>query len=1129
MTADLKPEFLTNRPGESVASALSAHLAYLLETWAKEFEVAIATAYFNPGGFGLLADQLEKVPRVRLLLGAEPDPGLPRLRVLDAVGTLGSDSVRVGDALTVHSGDLERDRNVLGFEIDADAGARRLVAWLEKEGVEVRRFEEGFLHGKAFLVATDDEGVIAGSSNFTYAGLAKNLELNLGQYQPAVVRRVREWFDELWEKAVPFDLAAIYQARYEPHNPYLIYLRMLLERYGPELEAEAEAEGTGIHLTSFGQHGVWRARRILDRYRGVLVADGVGLGKTFLAGELMRQAVQDRRQRVLLVAPASLRDGMWRKFLDRFQLYVECISYEELSDDQQVNPAGGKRRLRNPIDHYAMVVIDESHAYRNPETERAGVLRRLLGGRPPKELVLLTATPVNNSLMDLYYLLAYFVKNDATFAEAGIRSLRHHFARAMAERPEDLTPDRLFDVLDAVAVRRTRHFVKRYYPNETILLPDGTKEQIRFPQPVVHRVDYRLEDLLPGFFARLAHALDCDEPECPDPKRREAHPSAFGQPVLTLARYGPTRYRDDLEHLRQQPTDEGIEIRRRLATEGSLSGLLRSGLLKRFESSAFAFATTCRRMADSHDSFLDLLARGKVATGEVLSEWIRADSDDLEQFLGNHRQLDDAGDYDVDALRQAVTADRDLLRTFAAEAERVSAEQDPKLAALRTELGEIARQAAVDGRYPEDARNMRKVIVFSYYADTARWIHDHLDVVLADPDAAPYRGRTAVISGTEGDKQDALFGFAPVSAEAPEGTPDRYDLLVATDVLAEGVNLQQARHIINYDLPWNPMRLVQRHGRIDRIGSRHPRVYMRCFFPTTELNEVLRLEESLQRKITTAARVVGVEGEVLPGSEARDIVFTETREEIERLHREEAGLLEAAGEKGHAYSGEEYRQELRAGLQDPDTARKLRALPWGSGSGLVRTGSSPGFVFCARVGDHESPRYRYVEMDGAEGPKVIADTLSCLAHAHADANTDRVLSEATHRLAYEAWALARADLLEEWMAATDPANLQPSIPRTMRDAAALVRKHRPAGLEDKDYYRLLDVLEAPYGNRILRLFREVMRAADERPQEAAEAVRRVALEQGLEPATAPQPLPVIELSDIHLVCWQAIVPENDCV
>ena len=384
-----RPEFLINRDSQTVAQAINAHLEHLLCKYAQPFELAISTAYFNPGGFSLLAETLEKVGTVRLVLGAEPEGPERELRQLDPTsGPKDMERARLRRALQGHVRTLEGDRDLLGFSLEEDTAAQRLIAWLKSGRVQVRRYEEGFLHGKAFLVTTDNEGAIVGSSNLTYAGLATNNELSLGQYQPHVVRQVRGWFEDVWQHAAEFDLASIYEARYLPHSPYLIYLRMLWERYGAEVEQEA-GDGAGIHLTGFQQDGVWRAQRILEDKHGVLVADGVGLGKTFIAGELIRKAVRERRQRVLLVSPAALRDGPWRAFLDRELLGVigvKCLSYEQLSDDRQLNPKGNGDHLFFDKDDYAMVVIDEAQAYRNPDAQRAGVLRKLLEGTPPKDL-----------------------------------------------------------------------------------------------------------------------------------------------------------------------------------------------------------------------------------------------------------------------------------------------------------------------------------------------------------------------------------------------------------------------------------------------------------------------------------------------------------------------------------------------------------------------------------------------------------------------------------------------------------------------------------------------------------------------------------------------------------------------
>lgn len=1099
-----KPWFSTNRAGRTVADDLNGYLEWLLDTWRKPFELSISTAYFNPGGFGLLATNLEHVELVRVMVGADPGRAYEPVRRLEkGIATEGTERARVRRALEGHQRDLELDRDLLGFTYEADAGAQRLVEWLRSGRVEVRRYERGFLHGKAFVVTTDNEGVLAGSSNFTYAGLARNLELNIAQYGEPTVPKVVEWFESLWQEAEPFDLAAIYEARYEPHDPHLIYLRMLYERYGREIEEQGVAEG-GIRLATFQSDGVWRAQRILDRRDGVVIADGVGLGKTFIAGELIRQAVHDRRQRVLLVAPAALRDGPWRTFLRKHGLGIDCVSFDELSEDRQLNADGKGKHLTFSPDDYAMVVIDEAHAYRNPDTRRAEILRRLLQGSPPKELVVLTATPVNNSLWDLYYLLSYFIRNDATFADAGIPSLREHFREAAAEDPDDLSAEHLFDVLDAVAVRRTRHFVKRYYPSDTIDV-NGQPTPIEFPTPRVRPVGYDLDDVLPGVFPRLEHALDCAEGKC-------EHEADVAQgPTLALARYVPSRY------LTGGDTVEAYQLQ--------LAGLLRSGLLKRFESSAHAFALTCERMAESHAAFLRLVdEKGLVAVGEALAEWAATDSDEWDLAeLARHENVDRAAAYDVEALRADVESDRDLLRTFAQEARAVTADRDPKLTLLADQLATIAAEARDDALGADDERDKRKVIVFSYYADTVEWVADYLERAVADrEDLVSYRGRLTRITGTEGDKTDVLLGFAPKSSDAPDETEDRYDLLVSTDVLAEGVNLQQARHIINYDLPWNPMRLVQRHGRIDRIGSPHAEVFVRCVLPDRQLDALLGLEERLHRKLKTAAASVGLEDEVLPGSAVAEHTFTETRDEIERLRVEDPTLFETGGEVTHAYSGEEYRQELRGALEDPATRALVQSLPWGSGSGMRTAGVSPGFVFCARVADHERRVFRWVGTGDQEG-EIVSDTLACLGHAQCDADTVRVLDDETHMRAYEAWERARRDIYEAWQHATDPANLQPRVPKPMRDAAELLRANPPPEVAQRELDRLCDAIEAPYGTRIQRLIRAALGSFDV-PLDQAREVVRVVTELGLEPSPAPEPLPVIGLDDVHLVCWLAVVP-----
>ncbi|WP_419924109.1 helicase-related protein [Candidatus Poriferisocius sp.] len=1107
MTGIEKPELAVNRGRQTVAGALNGFISHAATGFVGGACLDVATAYFNVGGYSLLADALDQVTGVRLLLGAEPTPPENRRRALrsESANPQRAARTRLRQALEGHEHNLLVERDHLGFTFEVDSTTRRLVKWLRSENVQVRRLEGRFLHGKAFLVSDRSHGVVAGSSNFTHAGLATNLELNLGNYSPHVVGQVQEWFDELWSEAEEYDLASLFEARFEPHSPQLVYLRMLWEFYGEELEAEAAEGAPQIHLTSFQADGLWRVRRILEERNGVLIADEVGLGKTFLAGELIREAVQDRRQRVLVITPATLRDGPWQAFIDEHLLAVELVSYEELMADSRLNPEHTDAiKLRADINDYAMVVIDEAHNLRNPGTQRAHALRRLLAGSPPKKLVMLTATPVNNSLWDLYHLLGYFLRNDAVFADAGIRSLRDHFATAMALNPDDLTPEHLFDVLDAVAVRRTRAFVKRFYPNDTIKV-GGRDQQIVFPTPRVHRVDYNLDEVIPGFFDRFARALDADT-GVEDPS------------VLTMARYSPSQFRLD------QAED---------AYEKQLAGLLRSGLLKRFESSPYAFAETCERMATSHDAFLSLLDHGRVAAGDALADWVATDSDEIDEeqvdtFLdGIVGVSDDAAQYDVERLREYADRDRGLLRSFAAQARTVTRQGDPNLAALVEELAGIAAEAALRGIGVDDVRNRRKVLIFSYYADTVDWVYEHLvEVVESDERLAPYRDRIASLAGTTGteSKERVLWGFAPLTTDAPEGADsDRFDIVVTTDVLAEGVNLQQARHIINYDLPWNPMRLVQRHGRIDRIGSLHSEVFLRCVFPDDRLDDLLGLEQRLHVKIAQAAASMGV-GEVLPDQAVQaEINFTETREEIERLRNEDSEIFERGGTARGVLSGEQFRQELRQALEDSDLANQIKSLPWGSGSGMAVSNPDgrPGYVFCARVGDHPKPIFRFVEA-GADAD-VIDETLACLDKARPPAGFDspRRLDDAAIQGPFAAWETARAHIVEGWNFMSDPANLQPKVAPRLHRAAEILRQHPPAHLTQDEIDRAIDTINAPYPERTIRTLQSAITSTED-PIEQAEKILGVIRTLGLEPYIPPDPLPEIRPEDVHLITWLAL-------
>ena len=295
------------------------------------------------------------------------------------------------------------------------------------------------------------------------------------------------------------------------------------------------------------------------------------------------------------------------------------------------------------------------------------------------------------------------------------------------------------------------------------------------------------------------------------------------------------------------------------------------------------------------------------------------DEDVITELLEKNPGSEPAERYDIKKLEEDVRADKELLERFSRMAEGVTRQRDPKLHALIKALVQIVEEAKRDAVDEADKRRKRKVIVFSYYTDTIDWIKGYLqEQIDSDNRLAVFRGRMASVSGKDSRHavEEAIYGFAPESAGAGKHE-DRFDLLLSTDVLAEGMNLQQCRNIINYDLPWNPMRLVQRHGRIDRIGSRHPQVFLYTFFPDDKLDDLLNLKERVLCKIAQTAGSVGLEHSPIELDEEGYQYFVRTREEIERLRRNDPTLFEEGRMESALQSPEEYRQALREALATP--------------------------------------------------------------------------------------------------------------------------------------------------------------------------------------------------------------------
>jgi superfamily II DNA or RNA helicase len=1061
---DSRPYLLDNRSAETRHSEA---LAYLVSDFDVRHGLSVATGYVNLDGLHHLA-ALADDRATRLLLGAAPDPGLGA-------------ELPAMDRFTLQLERLRSERDFSRFP--PSRAARQLAAieqWLERPEVEVRRYTRGFLHGKAYLFGDgkDARAALVTSANLTGAGLEHNLELGLTNYDVPVARDALAWFEELWGQAAPFEEALVELLFPDPGriDPMTVYLRALLELHSPEPdEASRPTRPTGLELAKFQRDGYERARVIARRHDGVIYADGVGTGKTEIGLAFIEERTKEDGVFALVVTPAQLAKR-WRERIHQTKLPAQVISFQELASDEQLAPQARvrHRHLDNDKDSYRLIVIDEAHALRNEDTSWYRAIERLLGGTR-KQVVLLSATPINNGLWDLYNLVMLFARHDKALASAGIDSIRDLFVAAGANSrdPENLNPDILYPLADAVSVRRDRVFIEREYEDATF--PNGTP--VRFPKPILRTRRYDLDGAHPGLFERITDEID----------------------ALSMARYRPSAFKLGGEET---------------AVEAQLGGLLKSGILKRFESCWRACLETVQAMHSAHEAFLLAWERGEVLSGEQLREAARSEADEagLAAWVEQQLELDDGtrstSEFDA-SYPDAVRADRDHLAAIANALGELDAASDPKLAAL-VEL--LERSSA------------QKIAVFSTFGASIRYLDEHL------PDRIGGRERVTVIGAesTPDQRLAALGRFAPNTVVRPGYEPPdgEVDLLLSTDVLSEGQNLQQAQEVISYDMPWNPQRVVQRNGRVIRLRSEHDEVYLWTMLPEPgELERLLGLEARIQAKVKAASGVYGMEAEVIEGLES------ELRHYASRLVDGDPELLDEPEETSGAFVGEQLRRLIDRALSEGEVER-VQGLPWGIGacfrqSKEGRSQGPPGVFFATRTpamldAEHGYRYWRYVEL---REHGLISSDLEILRridpHGGDPAEPEGIDLEA-------AWEAAAADIVAEHNARTDLRAVQEQIGPKQRWALELLRD--PAVAMPPGADAAAEALAVERSSSVRRAIGEVqdrLLAGEISRDEAAIEIVRVVREFGLQPVEM-LPLPEkITADDLGVVCWMAVLPARE--
>ena len=905
-----------------------------------------AVGYFFLTGFTSISRELQHLTELRLLIGnTSTRETIEQLaegyRELSAIENATED-LTYSSRATRRTRAGETAENLRGCiesmpqTDESEKLIRTLVDMITHKKLKVRVYTKGRLHAKAYIFdykqGYETGTSIVGSSNLTLAGLTSNTELNVVVSGNANQEQLRNWFDELWNESDDFDETLMEEMQTSwalaPVRPYDIYMKTLYELVKERIERDEDRLSPTAalmeELADFQQVAVWQAIKIINKYGGTFVSDVVGLGKSYIGSAIVKYFEQVENARPLIFCPPAL-IPMWERYSEVYDLNAQVISSGILSSDE----ANARNLLFEHYENRDFILVDESHNFRNPGTQRYRLLQEFLT-TGEKKSCFLTATPRNKSAWDIYHQFKLFHPDDDTDLPLEPAHLREYF-RHIERGTRDLRV-----LLQHILIRRTRNHVLRWYgydaethePVDPTEFSDylnhkrrayvriGNTQQF-FPQRILKTVEYSIEETYKGLYQQIRESLGTSK----------IHTDV----QLTYARYGLWHY--------VKKGKQGILPYRDLQSAGkNLRGLIRVLLFKRFESSVYAFKRTISRLLNVHHLFLDALDNGIVAAGEEAQQIlydagnfnevdIDSDERDVLDELEKLSESYDIQDFNVKALREDIQHDIEVLTQILEPIQKITTLEDAKLQTLKNLLKTAPLR---DG----------KRLIFTRYIDTAQYLYENLKT-----------DDTEVIYSSNRDKQKIVARFAPNANPEHSQNSDENELntLIATDVLAEGLNLQDCGMLINYDLHWNPVRLIQRFGRIDRIGSEFEKIYGFNFLPELGIERNLGLQETLRNRIQEIHDTIGEDAAILDNTEQLN---EEAMYAIYEQNNAQLDLLEDNQETGMSFiEAEEILRQIKR--QDPEEYERIANLRDG-----IRTGISADtkgtYVFC-RMGSFQQP------------------------------------------------------------------------------------------------------------------------------------------------------------------------------
>lgn len=945
-------------------------LRYLHDWCQLSGRIDIATAYFEIGALLALDGEWQKVDRIRILMGNEVSS---RTKV-----AFERTLTQITSALD-HSLESEKDKN------DFLSGVPAIVDALKSGRIACRVYRREKFHAKAYITHARLEVVgssaLVGSSNFTVPGLTQNVELNV-QITGGPVKVLQEWYEHHWDDAedVTPEILRVIERHVREHSPFEVFAKALEQLFAGYQQTVTDWEsgkgGGGSFmfpkLDQYQKDGYKQLQKIAARYRGAFLCDGVGLGKTYVGLMLIEWLVKYERKRVALFVPKAGREPVWEAALgrelpdlgDAYGPGVLVFNHTDLTREGEKL----QKRLDDVARNADVIIIDEAHHFRNPGTRGgdapAGVADPLKPGpayipgegkvRPSryrklyeiaqgKTLFLLTATPVNNKLIDLQHMIELFSRREADYFKAaplGIHSLPGYFRRMEAalqkrlgSKPTVADGDAAVDITDeaveaarflgddalfqALVVQRSRAYVRKsQLAAGAAVTSFPTRQPPRVAAYELKKTYGRLLDMVETAFEKES-------------------------PLFYLPIYYPLNYWiGPAEEREAQKFAEG--------RQGQVVGLVRTAFLKRFESSVDAFTNSCvnllRRVlawVEVHAStavekkhFADWQRKHADLVGEIDRDPTLFDDPDADDdvhlvpqdMLDDVERLDRAK-YDVPKMLHECYSDLNQLADFLKEAARFKPSHDDK---LQTLIKLLKKDPVLSGH---------KVLIFTEFKDTAQYLKREMI-------AAGIDGVEEIDSSSTSDRGGLIRRFSPyyngtTPAELTAKGYDEIRILISTDVLSEGLNLQDATRLINYDLHWNPVRLMQRIGRVDR--RMNPAVEARIkadfpadgdrgairgdvayynFLPPDELNSLLTLYSKVTHKTLRISKTFGIEGKkLLTPEDDYDALkdFNEAYEghetPLEALHLEYQKLLSA--DPGLAARLADFPQRVFSGKRHP--------------------------------------------------------------------------------------------------------------------------------------------------------------------------------------------------------------------